>query len=304
MRALAAVALGAVVGLGMAVAAAGLQRWPERTGTRVRSFRPKSMRPQLKGLSTQHLLAVGLAAALALGAFAATGWPVALLIGAATGLVGPKMYQAPRQRRAAADEVEAYSQWTEQLRDLVAASGSLYEAVALSADSAPLSLRPHVAQMVSLARTVGLRPAMSWFAARMASPNADRLILGMSIAWESGARVTEAFESTAKAMRTEVEMRRRNEVANARTWTQVSSILGITVVSVVGMFAFNPGFFDPFGTTTGQIILLVVGALIFGNVLWVLQLAGQDQSVRLLDASGLPGVSEDAVPSPQEDVSL
>ena len=300
MRGLLAIALGTMAGLGLATAILGLRRWPERVGPRIRTFRPKSMRTRFTGLSTQHLLSAGLAAALGLGAFTATGWPVAALIGAAAGAVGPRMYAAPRQRQAAADEIEAYSQWTEQLRDLVAASGSLYEAVALSAPSAPESLRPHVMQMVSLARTVGLRPAMSWFATHMASPNADRLILGMSIAWESGARVTEAFESTAKAMRTEVEMRRRNEVANARTWTQVVSILGITVVSVVGMFAFNPGFFDPFGSATGQIILLVVGVLIFGNVLWVLQLAGQDQSIRLLDQRGLPGSDEESVPSAGE----
>ena len=70
----------------------------------------------------------------------------------------------------------------------------------------------------------------------------------MKIAWDSGARVTEAFESTAHGMRNEVEMRRRNEVANSRAWTQVVAILFVTIISVGFMFVFNRGFFEPFGS--------------------------------------------------------
>ena len=108
----------------------------------------------------------------------------------------------------------------------------------------------------------------------MKSPFADRLVLGMKIAWDSGARVSEAFDGTARAMRTEVEMRRRNEVANARAWTQVISMVGVTVVSVLFMFVFNKGFFDPFGSLIGQVVLLAVGVLIFGNVYWGLEAVG------------------------------
>ena len=102
-------------------------------------------------------------------------------------------------------------------------------------------------------------------------------------------------------MRTEVEMRRRNEVANARVWTQVVSIVGITVASVVLMFTFNRGFFDPFGTIVGQVILLFVAVMIFGNIVWVLQLSSSGTPVRLLDqheleekTAGLSAVAEAA----------
>ena len=292
MQGLLAVALGAMVGLGFAVVVVGFRRAPVRTAPRLRQFRATNFRARDSDQTTQFLITAGLALVLGFGAWSATGWPVGALLGAATGAIAPKMVSAPKQRRAVADEIEAYSQWTEQIRDLVSASGSLFEAVTLSAPSAPPLLRPHVEQMASIARSVGLNPAMNWFAAHMASPYADRLVLGMSIAWESGARVTEAFESTARSMRIEVEMRRRNEVANARTWTQVVSIVGITVVSVVGMFAFNRGFFDPFGTSLGQIILLIVGLMIFGNVLWVLKLSGSGVPVRLLGSDGISGSGE------------
>lgn len=304
MHGFASVAFGALAGLGLVTLLIGLRKLPSRPPRqRLRSFQTKDLKARTQSVDTELLGGLGLAAVLAFGTWYATGWPVAALIGAATGFIIPKMIAVPRRRRAVADEIEAYSQWTEQIRDLVSASGSLFEAVTLSAPSAPPMLRPHVTQFASLAGTVGLAPALSWFAAQMKSPYADRLVLGMNIAWDSGARITEAFESVARAMRNEVEMRRRNEVANARTWTQVVSITGITAVSVVLMFAFNRGFFEPFGSLVGQVILLGVGVMIFGNILWVLQLSASGVPVRLLDqreleeaVAGLAAATEAATP--------
>lgn len=284
MHGFASVSLGALAGLGLASLMLGMRKAPVRAPRqRLRSFRTRSLRERTSGVDMHLLLGLGLAAVLAFAMWSATGWLATVPIGAAAGFIAPKMFAVPRQRRAVADEIEAYSQWTEQIRDLVSASGSLFEAVTLSAPTSPRMLRPHVTQMAALAGTFGLATALNWFAASMKSPYADRLVLGMTIAWDSGSRITEAFESVARAMRNEVEMRRRNEVANARTWTQVVSITGITVVSVVLMFAFNRSFFDPFGTLVGQVILLAVGAMIFGNIVWVLRLSATGAPVRLLD---------------------
>ncbi|MDE0493094.1 MAG: type II secretion system F family protein [Acidimicrobiaceae bacterium] len=283
MTPLAAVVCGALVGVGLFTVVLGLQNQPVREKQhRLRKFRARATRIEVSSSMNDTLAMIGLAAVLGFGAWYATGWLAAGVIGLTAGVMGPMMFRAPRRRRDFTDEVEAYSQWTEQIRDLVSASGSLFEAVTLSADQAPLRLRPKVVQMASIARTLGLPPALDWFAAEMNSPFADRLVLGMKIAWDSGARVSEAFDSTARAMRTEVEMRRRNEVANARAWTQVISMVGVTVVSVLFMFVFNKEFFDPFGSMIGQAVLLGVGALIFGNVYWVLKLSESGTPVRLL----------------------
>ena len=283
MIALLAVALGAVSGIGLCAAVMSGQKRPERdTQDRLRAFRARATSVELSSTANDYLLMAGLGAALGFGAWYATGWVVAALLGAVAGVMGPVMWRAPRKRQDFIAEIEAYSQWTEQVRDLVAASGSLFEAVILSAAQAPPRLRPQVEQMASIARALGLPPALDWFAAEMDSPFADRLVLGMKIAWDSGARVSEAFDGTARAMRAEVEMRRRNEVANARAWTQVLSMVGVTVGSVLLMFIFNKGFFDPFGSTIGQTILLAVGVLIFGNVFWVMRLSQSGVPVRLL----------------------
>ena len=284
---LAAVLFGALVGVGLFAVVLGSQKRPVREKhARLRKFRSQAARIELSSSTNDTLAMLGLGAVLAFGAWYATGWPVAALMGLTAGVMGPMMWRAPRKRRAFTDEIEAYSQWTEQIRDLVAASGSLFEAVTLSSDQAPSLLRPKVVQMASIARTLGLPAGLDWFAAEMDSPFADRLVLGMKIAWDSGARVSEAFESTARAMRAEVEMRRRNEVANARAWTQVIAMVGVTVGSVLFMFVFNKPFFDPFGSTIGQATLLAVGVLIFGNIYWVLKLSESGIPVRLLAADG------------------
>ena len=287
-----AVGLGMLAGLGLFAAVQGFQERPERDrSSRLVDLRARASGVELSASTNDYLLMVGLGAALGFGAWFATGWVVAGLLGAVAGVMGPLMWRAPRKRQDFIAEIEAYSHWTEQIRDLVAASGSLFEAVTLSANQAPPRLRPQVVQMASVARTLGLPPALDWFASEMDSPFADRLVLGMKIAWDSGARVSEAFDGTAKAMRAEVEMRRRNEVGNARAWTQVVSMVGITVGSVLLMFVFNKEFFDPFGSVTGQTILLAVGGLIFGNVLWVLKLSQSGVPIRLLT----PGADDDAV---------
>ena len=295
MVALAAALFGALAGLGLFAMVLGSQKRPvHEKQARLRSFRTRAASVKLPSSASDTLAMVGLAAVLGFGAWYATGWVAAALIGLTAGVMGPLMWRGPRQRRDFTDEIEAYSQWTEQIRDLVSASGSLFEAVTLSADQAPSRLRPKIVQMASIARTLGLPAALDWFAAEMESPFADRLVLGMKIAWDSGARVSEAFQSTARAMRIEVEMRRRNEVANARAWTQVVSILGVTVVSVLFMFVFNKAFFDPFGSVVGQATLLAVGVLIFGNVYWVLKLSESGVPVRLLSSEG-EQLAEDVV---------
>ncbi|MXV90603.1 MAG: hypothetical protein F4004_08005 [Acidimicrobiia bacterium] len=286
MTVLAVLFLGALAGVGLLTFTLGFRPKPakDQQQARLRTFRAKGARAAARKALADRMLQVLLAVALGLGGWYVTGWAAAGLLGAAAGYVGPMMLQAPRRRQALTDEIEAYSQWAEQVRDLVGASGSLFEAVSLSAGNAPTRLRPAVINMAALARTVGLPRALDWFAAEMRSPFADRLVLGMKIAWDSGARVTEAFESTARGMRNEVEMRRRNEVANSRAWTQVVSILFVTIIAVGFMFVFNRGFFDPFGTTIGQVVLLAVGVLIFGNVYWVLKLSESGVPIRLLTA--------------------
>ena len=277
--------LGLVGGVGLFVVTYSFREKPEKEKRqlRLKKFKAKGPRSQAAATLAGNALQIIITAALAFGAWYLTGWYAAALLTAAAGWAGPKMAKAPSLRKKATEEIEAYSQWAEQIRDLVASSGSLYEAVTLSADNSPELLRPAVRQMTAIARTTGLPPALDWFANEMRSPHADRLVLGLRIAWDSGARVSEAFDSTARRMRGEVDVRRRNEVGNSRAWTQVVAILGVTLISVMLLAVLNRGFFEPFSSFIGQLVLLGVGGLIVGSIFWVLKLSETDTAIRLLE---------------------
>ena len=280
--------LGASLGIGllaMLISFRGKPQGAENASMRLKKFKAKGPKSARAATIANNAVQIALSLALGFGAWFFTGWYAAALMGLLTGWAGPRIAQAPSRRQKATEEIEAYSQWTEQIRDLVGASGSLFEAVTLSADSAPPLLRPAVMNMASMARTLGLPAAMDWFASEMRSPYADRLVLGLRIAWDSGARVSEAFESTARGMRAEVDMRRRNEVANSRAWTQVVSILMVTLIVVALLAVVNQGFFEPFGTAVGQAVLLGVGGLMAGSVFWVLKLSESTTPIRLLELS-------------------
>lgn len=273
--------LGVLLGIGFFAAVVGFTRKPvtDKPPLRLKDFKAKGSQSAQR---TDEVVRIVLSLLLGVGAWVVTGWYAAVLLAMMAGWAGPQIARAPKQRRDDIDEIEAYSQWTEQIRDLVGASGSLFEAVTLSADNAPARLRPSVMNMAAMARTRGLPAAMDWFASEMRSPYADRLVLGLSIAWDSGARVTEAFDNVARAMRTEVEMRRRNEVANSRAWTQIVSILMVTLGVVALLSVVNRGYFAPFSTTTGQVVLIGVGVLMASSILWVLKLSESSVPIRLL----------------------
>ncbi len=275
---------GLLAGLGVLAVVVSFTKKPEKAEKqkRLKKFKAKGAKADAQAAIAGNILQVMLGLALAAGAWFVTGWYAAVILALGAGWAGPKIVKAPKIRKQAIEEIEAYSQWAEQIRDLVSSSGSLYEAVTLSAENSPSLLRAQVIQMSTIARTTGLTPALDWFAREMRSPHADRLVLGLRIAWDSGARVSEAFDSTARRMRGEVDLRRRNEVANSRAWTQVVSILGVTLLAVVLLAVFNRGFFDPFGTSVGQAVLLGVGALMVGSIFWVLKLAGTEVPIRLL----------------------
>ena len=278
--------LGLLAGLGLVAITISFISKPDKNKKqeRLKKLKAKGPRAEARQAFANNALQILLGVALAVGGWLVTGWYAAAVLGLAMGWAGPKIVRAPKIRKKAIEEIEAYSQWAEQIRDLVSSSGSLYEAVTLSSDNSPTLIRPQVIQMSTIARTTGLTPALDWFAREMRSPHADRLVLGLRIAWDSGARVSEAFDSTARRMRGEVDLRRRNEVANSRAWTQVISILGVTILAVMLLAVFNRGFFDPFGTVIGQTVLLGVGGLIVGSIFWVLKLSVTEVPIRLLGA--------------------
>ena len=118
-----AIVLGAAAGIGLLTVLLAFQRKPDKAKgeqrVSLRQFRARGTRAQARRVVMENLMQLVLGVALGGGGWYLTGWPVAAVLGLLAGFLGPRMLQAPKKRQAVADEIEAYSQWTEQIRDLV-----------------------------------------------------------------------------------------------------------------------------------------------------------------------------------------
>ena len=136
-----AIVFGGCFGLGIFLVAVGFTRKPPAAADspakqKLKKFKAKGPKTDLQTQITENVTQIALAAGLAAGGWLLTGWYAAAATGLVAGWAGPRIVQAPVKRRQRTEEIEAYSQWAEQIRDLVGVSGSLFEAVTLSSINA------------------------------------------------------------------------------------------------------------------------------------------------------------------------
>jgi tight adherence protein B len=199
--------------------------------------------------------ALGAATAVAL----LTKWPVAAV---AAGIVG---YGLPDIRRAAGAHqreiarVEAIASWTEQLRDTLSAANGLEHAITASARLAPGPLAVPVGRLAARLQYEPLADALREFAAEVDHPLADFVIAALVMAAERQAReLGPLLGHLAECARDDARMRSRVWVGRARTRTAVRIIGGVVVASVGALYLIDGAYLAPYGTISGQIVLVAV----------------------------------------------
>ena len=150
--------------------------------------------------------------------------------------------------------------WAEMLRDTMAGSAGLEQAIVATAPLAPLPIRAEVATLAVRLEGERLAPALRAFADEVADPTCDLVVAALVLAAEHQAqRLGELLGSLAAAARDQATMRLRVEAGRARTRTSVKVIVGATGALVVGLALFNRGYLAPYDTAVGQLVLLLVG---------------------------------------------
>jgi tight adherence protein B len=259
MSALAALC-GAGVGLGAVLVIAG---WlavdlPRRTR--------HLDRPQVERANLRIGLAVG--AAVVVGA--ATGWPVGAMLAGLAGWGAPGLLGGAKRHTAAVGRIEAIAGWAEMLRDTMAGSAGLEQAIIATAPLAPLPIRIEVVTLAVRLEGERLAPALRAFADAVADPTCDLVVAALVLAAEHQAqRLGELLGSLAAAARDQATMRLRVEAGRARTRTSVKVIVGVTGALVAGLALFNRGYLAPYDTTTGQLVLVLVGAVFATAFVWL-----------------------------------
>ena len=257
VQTLLAAAVGALVGLGV---------WLAATAIRGVGVLPQAHRLVPKAVPAERAVA-WLSAAVVTGLVVGlvTGWPVA---GLATGvgmLVGPAALGGTARRQAETDTAQAIATWADMIRDTMAAASGLEESLIQTAAVAPTAIAPQLTAFAHRLRHQSLDHALADLAADLNHPSADLLVAALAAAGRLEARdLGGLLARLAQAIRGDVRMRIRIEVGRARIRTSARIAVGTTVTTVVFLYLFARHLLQPYDTLAGQGWLMVVAAVFFG----------------------------------------
>ena len=275
--------LGAGVGLGLVAIWVG---W--RGGDRLRPARPDRW-PAVERVN----LRVGLAAGAGVVVGAATGWPVGAVLAGLAGWGAPGLLGGTRARQAAVGRIEAVAGWAEMLRDTMAGSAGLEQAIIATAPLAPLPIRAEVVTLAVRLDGERLAPALRDFAEEVADPTCDLVVAALVLAaGHQAQRRGELLGTLAQAARDQATMRLRVEAGRARTRTSVRVIVGATGAFVLGLAVLNRGYLAPYDSAVGQLVLALVGAMFACSFLWLGRITRPATTERIL--VGTPGLEDRA----------
>ena len=267
--------LGAGVGLGLVLMVAGWRG--------VELARPTRHLERVSVERVNLRLALGVGAAVVVGA--ATGWPVGAVLAGLAGWGAPGLLAGAARHQAAVGRIEAVAGWAEMLRDTMAASAGLEQAIVATATLAPLPIRAEVATLAARLDSERLAPALRSFADEVADPTCDLVVAALVLAADHQAQhLGELLGTLAQAARDQATMRLRVEAGRARTRTSVKVIVGATGALVAGLALVDRGYLSPYDSLTGQLVLVLVGGLFVLSFVWLSRMTRPANLERILTA--------------------
>ena len=218
-----------------------------------------------------------------------TGWPVAGLAGAVGGYFLSELISPRAERQAPIERTEAVAEWTEQLRDTMAAAAGLGQAIIATAPLAPAPIRAEVGALAARAGRERLVPLLGELGEALADPTADLVITALSLAAAGeGQDLGEVLSALAVSARDDATMRRYVDASRARTRTAVRIVTTVALASLAGLFVFGRSYLAPYSTAGGQVVLGIVLACYGVGVAILNHMAVGSAPDRLLARASLP----------------
>ncbi|MGW5878988.1 type II secretion system F family protein [Nocardiopsis terrae] len=222
-----------------------------------------------------------------------TGWPVGVLLAAAAGWWMPALLGPDTTSHKQADLAEALASWAEQLRDMITGASGLHQAIAATVPVAPEPIRAQVQGLEARLRAgQSMGQAAALFARQVDSDLGDlvALTLTMGASRQSG-DVAGALSRLAEAARERASSIARVTASRARVRSSVRIIAAATTIMLFGMVALNPGFLEPLGTVTGQLVLGLVGGVWALSFFWLAHLAAPAEQPRPFSPTPVTGTA-------------
>jgi tight adherence protein B len=236
------------------------------------------------GRTRDRMYRVALPLAFGLLCVVITRWPVAGILGgvALATLPGSLRKVVPGE---ASKKTEAVASWTELIRDSLAASAGLAQAIVVTAPSAPIAIRRHVSALAArLSNGVSLESALRSFASEVDDPAAEFLVCALLLAATSRAqRLVEVLSTLAESIREDVSMHLRIDASRASARSSVRTVVMFSLGFAGSLAVIGHSYLSPFGTTTGQLVLALVGAFYCVGVALMVRLVRAKPEMRLLD---------------------
>jgi Flp pilus assembly protein TadB len=229
------------------------------------------------------VVALLIAAGVGIVCVLATGWLVAGPIGALAAYGLPRLMRQTSTAVSIA-KIEAVATWTEMLQGTLAASAGLGQAIIATAELSPLPIRGPTEQLAAQIQAgVHPREALLRFADEVGDPCADRVVCSLLLAFTSRAqRLGDLLSALADSTREEVSLRLRIETSRASIRSGVRTVVVFSVAFAVGLAVFDHAYLAPFDSSSGQVVLALVGGLYAAGLTLMVALARPPKPVRLL----------------------
>ncbi len=213
-----------------------------------------------------------------------TRWLVVAIACGLLVLFWHRLFGGAREARQGLARLEGLAAWTESLRDTVAGAVGLEQAIPATAYAASPAIRADLTTLSDRLRVrMPLPEALKRFAEEVDDAGADLIIAALILNSRlRGPGLRDVLTSLARSARLELEMRQRIYASRASTRRSVTIVVGITVLFVVGLRVFNPAYVAPYGTPTGQVVLVGIMAIFAAGVMWLRTLAKDDTPGRFL----------------------
>jgi len=272
--------LGAGLAGGLVLGVAAWNGWLPEKGSASSNRRSKALTRWNQEVRRRAAVAVVVAVVVGL----ATRWPIAVIAAGALTWLWPTMFGGAKAGAAQLERLEGIATWTESLRDTIAGSIGLEQAITHSLDAAPGTVQAPLQRLVGRLRAhVPLPVALSGFAEEFDDASVDlvaaALILNSRL---RGSGLVGTLTALADSAREELEMRRKIEEGRKVLRRAAAIIVGVTVAFAAGLILFSRTYVEPYGTPAGQVMLAVVLGVFATGFIWIKKASIGDTPERFL----------------------
>jgi len=213
-----------------------------------------------------------------------TRWPIAVIAAGALTWLWPTMFGGAKASAAQLERLEGVATWTESLRDTIAGSIGLEQAITHSLDAAPETVQAPLQRLVGRLRAhVPIPLALSGFAEEFNDASVDlvaaALILNSRL---RGSGLVGTLTALADSAREELEMRRKIEEGRKVLRRAAAIIVGVTAAFAGGLVLFSRTYVEPYSTPGGQVMLAIVIGVFATGFIWIKKASGAKAPERFL----------------------